>query len=175
MSQLLAPGTTAPDFRLRVTPDQDLSLGELRGRRVILSFLPGGLEPSLRRPDDALQPSPSRISELRCRDYRHFVDGAWCHQAYAKHNHIHFPATRRLPPQRGCRAEVCAYREQDGCVNAPLRDRSEGMIFWSYLSPIAVNPGAMASSMPGKLAGSGENSDVALRVPSTPATMSRPR
>jgi hypothetical protein len=32
MSQLLAPGTTAPDFTLRVTPDQNLSLGELRGR-----------------------------------------------------------------------------------------------------------------------------------------------
>ena len=40
MSQLLATGIMAPDFRLRVTPDQDLSLSELRGQRVILSFYP---------------------------------------------------------------------------------------------------------------------------------------
>jgi peroxiredoxin len=45
MSQLLAPGTTAPDFTLRVTPDQNLSLGELRGRRVILSFYPADWSP----------------------------------------------------------------------------------------------------------------------------------
>jgi peroxiredoxin len=38
-------GTTSPDFRLRVTPDQDLSLGELRGRRVILSFYPADWSP----------------------------------------------------------------------------------------------------------------------------------
>jgi hypothetical protein len=45
MSQLLAPGTTALDFTLRVTPDQNLSLGELRGRRVILSFYPADWSP----------------------------------------------------------------------------------------------------------------------------------
>jgi alkyl hydroperoxide reductase subunit AhpC len=45
MSQLLAPGTTAPDFTLRVTPEQNLSLGELRGRRVVLSFYPADWSP----------------------------------------------------------------------------------------------------------------------------------
>ena len=38
-------GQTAPDFTLRVTPDQNLSLGELRGRRVILSFYPADWSP----------------------------------------------------------------------------------------------------------------------------------
>src|SRR5437588_6292451 len=45
MSQLLAPGLAAPDFTLRVTPDQNLSLGELRDRRVILSFYPADWSP----------------------------------------------------------------------------------------------------------------------------------
>ena len=45
MSQLLAPGTAAPDFTLRVTPDQYLSLSELRGRRIILSFYPADWSP----------------------------------------------------------------------------------------------------------------------------------
>jgi peroxiredoxin len=65
MSQILAAGTAAPDFKLRVTPDQWLSLSDLKGRPVILAFYPadwspvcglsGGLEPGLRRPDGALQ------------------------------------------------------------------------------------------------------------------------
>ncbi len=36
MSNILAPGTRAPDFTLPVTPDRELSLKELRGRPVIL-------------------------------------------------------------------------------------------------------------------------------------------
>jgi alkyl hydroperoxide reductase subunit AhpC len=36
-----------------------------------------------------------------------------------------------------------AYREKDGfCERALFVIDEEGVIFWSYLSPIAVNPGA---------------------------------
>ena len=35
MSRILARGTTAPEFTLRVTQDQYLSLADLKGRRVI--------------------------------------------------------------------------------------------------------------------------------------------
>jgi peroxiredoxin len=38
MSDVLPPGTPAPDFTLPVTPDQKLSLLELRGHPVILAF-----------------------------------------------------------------------------------------------------------------------------------------
>ena len=40
MAKILEPGTPAPDFTLQVTPDQNLSLGEFRGRPVILAFYP---------------------------------------------------------------------------------------------------------------------------------------
>ena len=45
MSQILGPGTIAPDFTLHVTPDQQLSLSELRGRPVILAFYPADWSP----------------------------------------------------------------------------------------------------------------------------------
>ena len=45
MSQILDAGTVAPDFKLRVTPDQWLSLGDLRGRPVILAFYPADWSP----------------------------------------------------------------------------------------------------------------------------------
>lgn len=40
MAKILSPGTSAPEFTLNVTPDQKLSLGELKGNPVILSFYP---------------------------------------------------------------------------------------------------------------------------------------
>jgi peroxiredoxin len=38
MSSILSAGTSAPDFTLHVTPDQMLSLKELRGRPVTPAF-----------------------------------------------------------------------------------------------------------------------------------------
>ena len=45
MSQILAAGTVAPDFKLRVTPDQWLSLSDLKGSPVILAFYPADWSP----------------------------------------------------------------------------------------------------------------------------------
>jgi AhpC/TSA family len=45
MATILTPGTPAPDFTLHVTPDQKLSLSELRGRPVILAFYPADWSP----------------------------------------------------------------------------------------------------------------------------------
>jgi hypothetical protein len=45
MSNVLPPGTPAPDFTLPVTPDQKLSLKELRGQPVILAFYPADWSP----------------------------------------------------------------------------------------------------------------------------------
>jgi len=42
MSSILSAGTSARDFTLHVTPDQMLSLKELRGRPVILAFYRAG-------------------------------------------------------------------------------------------------------------------------------------
>jgi peroxiredoxin len=40
MGQILAAGTAAPEFTLHVTPDQLLSLTDLKGKPVILAFYP---------------------------------------------------------------------------------------------------------------------------------------
>ena len=44
-AQILAPGTPAPDFTLPVTPDQNLSLRDLRGQPVVLAFYPADWSP----------------------------------------------------------------------------------------------------------------------------------
>ena len=44
-TELLPAGTAAPDFKLNVTPDQTLSLSELRGKPVILAFYPADWSP----------------------------------------------------------------------------------------------------------------------------------
>ena len=45
MSTILRAGTLAPDFGLYATPNQKLSLRELRGKPVILAFYPADWSP----------------------------------------------------------------------------------------------------------------------------------
>ncbi len=45
MTIILGPNTTAPDFTLKVTADQSLSLSELKGKPVILAFYPADWSP----------------------------------------------------------------------------------------------------------------------------------
>jgi len=143
MSQLLATGIMAPDFRLRVTPDQDLSLSELRGQRVILSFYPADWSPVCGDQITLYNQVRPEFGKYGAEILGISVDGAWCHQAYAKHNHIHFPLLADFHPKGAVAQKYGAYREQDGvCERALFVIDRKGMIFWSYLSPIAVNPGA---------------------------------
>src|SRR3977135_3545638 len=143
MSSILAAGTVAPNFTLRVTPDQNLTLSDLKGRPVILAFYPADWSPVC---GDQMALYNEILSEFRKHDAELLgisVDGAWCHQAFARDRHLHFPLLADFEPKGRVAKSYGAYREGEGVAERALFviDRN-GVIFWSYCSPIAVNPGA---------------------------------
>lgn len=143
MAGILAPGTPAPDFTLHVTPDQTLSLEELRGRPVILAFYPADWSPVC---GDQMALYNEMLSEFQKYDAELVgisVDGAWCHDAFAKDRHLHFPLLADFEPKGEVARKYGAYRESEGVTERALFviDKN-GVITWSYRSPVAVNPGA---------------------------------
>jgi peroxiredoxin len=143
MSQILAAGTTAPGFTLRVTPDQNLSLSELKGRPVILAFYPADWSPvcgdQLALYNEVLPEFRKHRAELLGIS----VDGVWCHEAYVQARRLRFPLLADFHPKGNVAKSYGAYREGEGvCERALFVLDGSGVIFWSYLSPIAVNPGA---------------------------------
>jgi peroxiredoxin len=143
MSTLLKPGTRAPDFSLAVTPDQKLSLAELRGRPVILAFYPADWSPvcgdQMALYNEILPEFQKYGAEL----VGISVDGTWCHDAFTKDHHLHFPLLADFEPKGEVAKKYGAYRSSEGCSERALFviDKN-GVIAWSYLSPVAVNPGA---------------------------------
>jgi peroxiredoxin len=143
MSEILAAGTAAPDFTLRVTPDQLLSLSDFRGQPVIVAFYPADWSP-------VCGDQMTLYNQVRPEFQRHgaevlgiSVDSAWCHQAFAKHSNIHFPLLADFEPKGSVARTYRAYREKDGvCERALFVIDKDGVIAWSHCSPIAVNPGA---------------------------------
>lgn len=143
MGQILPPGTSAPDFTLRVTPDQDLSLGDLKGKPVILAFYPADWSPVC---GDQMGLYNEILPEFRRYGAELLgisVDGVWCHEAFAQARHLHFPLLADFEPKGAVAKKYGAYRKREGvCERALFVLDRNGAIFWSYLSPIAVNPGA---------------------------------
>lgn len=143
MSQILPPGGPAPDFSLKVTPDQSLSLRELRGRRVVLAFYPADWSPVC---GDEMTLFNQVLPEFRARGADLVgisVDGVWCHRAFAGERQLKFPLLADFEPKGAVARAYGVYRDQEGVAERALFViDEEGRIAWSYLSPIAVNPGA---------------------------------
>jgi peroxiredoxin len=143
MANLLPKGATAPDFMLRVTPDQTLSLGEFAGRRIILAFYPAAWSPVC---GDQMSLYNHILPEFRRNGAELLgisVDGAWCHQAFARDRKLHFALLSDFEPKGAMARSYGAYRDQDGvCERALFVIDEHGTIAWSYLSPLGVNPGA---------------------------------
>jgi peroxiredoxin len=71
------------------------------------------------------------------------VDGVWCHEAFAKDRHLHFPLAADFEPKGEVAKSYGAYRTGEGvCERALFVIDRNGIIAWSYCSPIAINPGA---------------------------------
>ena len=143
MANILERGAPAPDFTLPVTPDQKLSLGELRGQPVILAFYPADWSPVC---GDQMALYNEALPEFQRHGARILgisVDGAWCHAAFASDRHLHFPLLADFEPKGAVAKKYGAYREGDGYSERALFViDTKGIISWSYCSPVAVNPGA---------------------------------
>jgi peroxiredoxin len=143
MSSPLKAGTKAPDFSLKTTPDQTVSMSELLGRPLVLAFYPADWSPVC---GDQLVLYNEVLPEFQ----RHraalvaiSVDGVWCHIAYAKHQKLRFPLLSDFEPKGEVARSYGAYRKPDGFAERALFViDAEGVIRWSHVSPIGVNPGA---------------------------------
>ena len=143
MANILPPGTPAPDFSLHVTPDQKLSLSELRGRPVILAFYPADWSPVCGDQMALYNEILPEFQKFGAELLGISVDGVWCHEAFAKDRRLRFPLAADFEPKGEVARSYRAYRTEEGVTERALFviDRN-GVIAWSYCSPIAINPGA---------------------------------
>src|ERR1044072_3744243 len=83
-SRSLAPGTTAPDFSLRTTPDQWVNLSDFRGNPLILAFYPADWSPVCGDQMGLYNEILPEFQKLDAELLGISVDSAWCHAAFAK-------------------------------------------------------------------------------------------
>ncbi|MEY2607922.1 MAG: hypothetical protein QOH31_5776 [Verrucomicrobiota bacterium] len=142
-SKALSGGTRAPDFTLRSTPDQFVSLSEFRGQPVVLAFYPADWSPVCGDEMALFNEVLPEFQNLGAELVGISVDGAWCHAAFARDRKLHFPLLADFEPKGEVARQYGVYRDGEGVSERALFViDAEGIIYWSYVSPVGVNPGA---------------------------------
>jgi peroxiredoxin len=140
---LLTAGTVAPDFTLPSTPDQKVSLSEFRGRNVVLVFYPADWSPVCGDELAVYNELMPIFHKQQVDILAISVDGIWCHLAFEHDRKLHFPLLSDFEPKGAVAKQYGAFREHDGFAERALfLIDGDGVIRWSYLSPVGVNPGA---------------------------------
>jgi peroxiredoxin len=143
MNSALPDGTVAPDFRLNSTPDQQVSLADFRGSPVILAFYPADFSPVC---GDQMALYNEILPEFRQYGAQLLglsVDGVWCHRAFSEARKLHFPLLADFEPKGDVARAYGVYRQGDGFSDRALFVLdAQGVVRWSYVSPLGVNPGA---------------------------------
>lgn len=139
----LAAGVMAPDFSLSAAPDHVLALRSLRGRPVILVFYPADWSPvcgdQLTRYNEMLPVFQLFGAEI----VGVSVDSVWSHAAYRRQRKIAFQLLADFEPKGEVARRYGVYRDSDGtCDRALFVIDPHGIIRWSHVSAIELNPGA---------------------------------
>jgi peroxiredoxin len=139
----LPAGTMAPDFELPSTPDQTVSLAEFRGQPVILAFYPEDWSPVCSDQMALYQEVLPEFRKFNAELLGISVDGAWSHLAFAKDRNLHFPLLADFEPKGEVARAYHVYRAKEGTSERALFViDADGIVQWSFVSPVGVNPGA---------------------------------
>jgi peroxiredoxin len=140
---ILKPGAAAPDFRLEKSHQTFVTLEEMRGRAVILAFYPADWSAVCGDQMALYNEILPEFEDLGAELFGISVDGVWCHAAFAQARHLKFPLLADFEPKGEMARRYGVYRPGDGTTERALFVIDpEGVIHWSYLSPIEQNPGA---------------------------------
>jgi peroxiredoxin len=143
LPNMLEKGAIAPDFELNANPDQKIKLKDFKGKNVILAFYPADWSPVC---SDQMALYNEMLKYFNKYDAQIFgvsVDSVWCHLAFEENRKLHFPLLADFEPKGAVSKAYGVYDEELGeSKRALFVIDKEGKIAWSYLSPIAVNPGA---------------------------------
>lgn len=139
----LPPGTQAPDFNLKATPDQDVSLDDFSGQPLILAFYPADFSPICSSEMALFNELLPEFKKYDATILGISVDSVWCHLAFALQGNLHFPLLADFHPKGEVSKMYAAYNDAVGeCHRALYLIDGDGYVTWSFISPVGVNPGA---------------------------------
>jgi len=143
MAEILNAGTKAPDFELPITVEKKFALKDLRGKPVVLVFYPADWSPVCGDQIALYNEILPEFEKYGAAIVGISVDSTWCHAAFSENRNLKFPLLADFEPKGAVSKAYGAYHSEWGVSERALFviDK-DGVIRWSYLSPMGENPGA---------------------------------
>jgi peroxiredoxin len=139
----LASGMTAPAFALPSSPSTTASLADYRGQPVVLVFYPADWSPVCGDQLALYTELQDEFTRLKAKLLGISVDGPWCHQAFVQARNYSMTLLADFEPKGAVARSYGVYAQRTGTSERALFViNAQGIIRWSYLSPMGVNPGA---------------------------------
>lgn len=133
----------APGFALQSTPDQRVSLADFQGSPLIIAFYPADWSPVCGDQMALYNEVLPEFRKLGANLVGISVDGIWCHLAFAEARRLRFPLLADFEPKGDVARRYGVYRDAEGTSERALFViDGGGVVRWSHVSPIGVNPGA---------------------------------
>ncbi len=124
-------------------PSSSAALADYRGRPVVLVFYPADWSPVCGDQLALYTELQEEFTRLGAQVLGISVDGPWCHAAFTAARKYSIPLLADFEPEGAVARSYGVYSEQTGTSERALFViDAKGIVRWSYVSPIAVNPGA---------------------------------
>ena len=141
---MIAVGEKAPDFSLPNHKGEQVSLSDLRGRRVMLAFYPSDFSPVCSDQLSIYQEVKPSLDEAGLEVIGISIDHSWAHRAFRKQLNLEFTLLADFHPKGAIAERYGAYLPDYGTSNRSLvLIDPEGVVRWVYESPTPLEiPGA---------------------------------
>ena len=144
MTELLTPGTAAPDFTLKSGDGDEVTLADLRGQTSVLVFYPMDWSPVCTDQFGVYQEVLDDLEAEGARLYGVSVDSAWTHNAFRRHLGVDIPLLSDFHPKGEVSEAYGAYTPKYGVSKRALVMIGPDLtVEWSHKSPSPLEiPGA---------------------------------
>ena len=141
---MIEPGTKAPEFTLPDHRGNEVSLADLRGRKVVLAFYPNDFSPVCSDQLSVYQEVLGQIEAAGAQLIGVSTDGSWAHNAFRKQLGLELTLLSDFHPKGEVSRAYGAYLEEWGTPNRSLVLIDEqGIVRWVHAEPTPLTiPGA---------------------------------
>jgi peroxiredoxin (alkyl hydroperoxide reductase subunit C) len=138
---IIAPGTPAPDFRLKTEDGDDFTQEDLKGHTTVLVFYPFAFSPVC---TDQFQVYEEVLGDFEAQGARLFgvsTDSIWAQKAFRTQVGTSIPQLSDFEPKGETSRKLGAYFEPGGMTNRALVIfDGDAVVQWSHL---AASPGEL--------------------------------
>jgi peroxiredoxin len=113
-------GSAAPDFTLKSSSGEDVTLSSLRGQKVVLAFYPLDWSGLCTKQMDSYSANLAQFEEQGAKIFGVSVDSAYSHVAWVDARGLGFPLLADFHPKGAVAKSFGVYNEQRGYANRAI-------------------------------------------------------